>query len=132
MNLTPTKIILTFATDLPTFVGSIAYLISLLASPQTFLSSFWILTLSTVEVNSLLVTLNARDYIHWTRQNESIEMHSGVRFPSGSGSGSSGDRRATLPPPDNRITIRIDKQTTIDLEEGNGYSPGNSDSKPKI
>ncbi|KAJ7485702.1 hypothetical protein FB451DRAFT_1168932 [Mycena latifolia] len=74
--------------------------------------------------NSLLVTLNARDYIRAKGNDEGIQMHSGLRFRSGT---------EGLPSNENHITIRIDKHTEIDADESQGYfSTENSESKPQI
>ncbi|KAJ6499846.1 hypothetical protein DFH09DRAFT_1375926 [Mycena vulgaris] len=127
-------IIFTFAAGVPTSICALASAVSVLASPKTMLYMFWFLMLGSLYTNSLLVTLNARDYIR-SRNNsefEGIRMQSGLRFHSAADIMS--PTRAVLPSSDNPITIRIDKHTEIDLERGgHGYcTTDNSESKPQI
>lgn len=56
-------IVFTFNTGLPTSVGALMACVSINAWPNTFIYMFFFLMLGRFYTNSLLVTLNSRDYI---------------------------------------------------------------------
>ncbi|KAJ7034864.1 hypothetical protein C8F04DRAFT_1100354 [Mycena alexandri] len=62
--------VFTFSTALPTGVCSLSGAISVGTSPSTFLYIFWFLLLGRFYTNSLLVTLNCREYIASDRDGE--------------------------------------------------------------
>ncbi|KAJ6588251.1 hypothetical protein B0H19DRAFT_1247942 [Mycena capillaripes] len=76
-------IIFTFAAGVPTSICALASAISVAASPDTMTYMFWFLMLGSLYTNSLMVILNARDYIRSKGNNEGIQMSSGLRFHSG-------------------------------------------------
>ncbi|KAJ7703525.1 hypothetical protein B0H17DRAFT_1194059 [Mycena rosella] len=107
------KIIFTLSSGIPTSFASIASATSLAVSPDTFVYFFWFTLLGGLYTNSMLVTLNSREYIRSRGSDEPIQMQSRLRFRSGT------DVIARTPsglPNHNPITIRIDKQTESDLQ----------------
>ncbi|KAJ7648884.1 hypothetical protein B0H17DRAFT_1215466 [Mycena rosella] len=107
------KIIFTLSSGIPTSFASIVSATSLAVSPDTFVYLFWFTLLGGLYTNSMLVTLNSREYIRSRGCDEPIQMQSALRFRSGT------EVIARTPPglPNhNPITIRIDKQTESDLQ----------------
>ncbi|KAJ7670460.1 hypothetical protein B0H17DRAFT_1141815 [Mycena rosella] len=113
---------------LPTTVCSVLAAITVAASHDIFIYIFFFLLLYT---NSLLMTLNARDYIRAKSNDDGIQIHSGIRFRPGPDR-ISPTRADSM---NNQITIHIDKRIEIDtdLEESHRCSSTEgSDSKPRI
>ncbi|KAJ7663458.1 hypothetical protein B0H17DRAFT_1184916 [Mycena rosella] len=103
----------------------------LAASPDTMVYIFWFLLLGSLYTNSLMVTLNARDYIRSRGNDQSIQMQSAIRFNSQPEIISTA--RQGLPSSDNHhIAIHIDKHTEVDLEEGDSHYSENSQYKRQI
>ncbi|KAF7308774.1 hypothetical protein MKEN_01076600 [Mycena kentingensis (nom. inval.)] len=98
-------IVFTFNTGLPTSVTALLATICIVAFPNTFLYIFWFLLLGRFYTNSLLVTLNSREYIKSTNESVSREQYS----LENSG-------RPRIPQQQSRdaITIRIDTDTMQD------------------
>ncbi|KAJ7697585.1 hypothetical protein B0H17DRAFT_1177568 [Mycena rosella] len=91
----------------------ITFLTQAAASPDTMVYIFFFLLLSSLYTNSLLVTLNARDYMRSRGNDEAIYMDSGFGF-----------RRTDIISPAGRvlssespIAIRIDKRTERESDE---------------
>ncbi|KAJ7224300.1 hypothetical protein GGX14DRAFT_649470 [Mycena pura] len=103
-------IVFTFNTGLPTSLCALLTAIFVAASPSTFLYIFFYLLLGRLYTNSLLVTLNSRDYIKSTSQPASGEQYSLEHTV----------RNATRMPPRDQITIRIDKDTMHDFPLSSG------------
>ncbi|KAF7308557.1 hypothetical protein HMN09_00704800 [Mycena chlorophos] len=103
--------IFTFNTGLPTSISALLATICIAAFPSTFLYIFFFLLLGRFYTNSLLVTLNSREYIKSASQNSgsrdqySLEA-SGRRFAQQ-------QPQATRDP--DHITIRIDTDTMQDF-----------------
>ncbi|KAJ6581500.1 hypothetical protein B0H19DRAFT_1115533 [Mycena capillaripes] len=96
--------VFTFNTGLPTSVCALVATICVAAFPSTFLYIFFFLMLGRFYTNSILVTLNSREYIKSSSENASREQyslensHSRARIPQ-----AASQRDA--------ITIRIDTDT---------------------
>ncbi|KAJ7611913.1 hypothetical protein DFH06DRAFT_1345309 [Mycena polygramma] len=99
--------VFTFNTGLPTSVCALAATICISAFPDTFLPIFFFLMLGRFYTNSMLVTLNSREYIKSTSKNASRD-----RFYSEAPA-----RTRPRPAASQRdaITIRIDSETTHDF-----------------
>ncbi|KAJ7476994.1 hypothetical protein B0H11DRAFT_2031525 [Mycena galericulata] len=97
--------VFTFNTGLPTSICALLATICIAAFPDTFLYIFFFLLLGRLYTNSLLVTLNSRQYIKSasdksTREQYSLENSGRPRMPQ---EGSSSQRDA--------ITVRIETDT---------------------
>jgi len=111
--------VFTFNTGLPTSVCALVATICVAAFPSTFLYIFFFLLLGRFYTNSILVTLNSREYIKSSSENASREQyslensHSRARIPQ-----AASQRDA--------ITIRIDTDTfhasSQDLKASKGDS----------
>ncbi|KAJ7765478.1 hypothetical protein DFH07DRAFT_366499 [Mycena maculata] len=98
--------IFTFNTGLPTSICALVATICIAAFPNTFLYIFFFLLLGRLYTNSLLVTLNSREYIKSKSDNASREQYS----LENSG-------RQRIPPASSQrdaITIRIETDTMHD------------------
>ncbi|KAJ7623194.1 hypothetical protein FB45DRAFT_98095 [Roridomyces roridus] len=102
--------IFTFNTGLPTSMAALAATICVAAFPNTFLYIFFFLLLGRFYTNSILVTLNSREYIKSTSDPASQEHYSlensGRPRPPQAGTLNGGQRDA--------ITIRIETDTMHD------------------
>ncbi|KAF8216484.1 hypothetical protein K438DRAFT_1953417 [Mycena galopus ATCC 62051] len=97
--------VFTFNTGLPTSFCALVAAICVAAFSETFLYIFFFLLLGRLYTNSILVTLNSREYIKSASDNASGEQYS---LDSG---------RARMPsqiPPRDAITVRIDTSTMHD------------------
>ncbi|KAJ7334132.1 hypothetical protein DFH08DRAFT_299299 [Mycena albidolilacea] len=103
--------VFTFNTGLPTSVCALVATICVAAFSETFLYIFFFLLLGRLYTNSILVTLNSREYIKSSSEGASQEQYSLENSRSG---------RARVPqmPTQNGITIRIDTNTMHDLDNG--------------
>ncbi|KAJ7182484.1 hypothetical protein C8R43DRAFT_967306 [Mycena crocata] len=123
-------IIFSFNTGLPTSFCALACVISINAWPDTLIYIFWYLMLGRLYTNSLLVSLNSREYIRSTGNPDHTTFNlQSIRFQSGTDSTApTGEGTATSNDP---MSFRVDK-STHDPEEGRGYfSTGNISLTPK-
>ncbi|KAJ7658124.1 hypothetical protein B0H17DRAFT_1097220 [Mycena rosella] len=100
--------VFTFNTGLPTSLCALLATICIAAFPETFLYIFFFLLLGRLYTNSLLVTLNSREYIkssseHASREQYSLENSGRPRMPAAP------TRDASA------ITIRIETDTMHDF-----------------
>ncbi|KAF7366828.1 hypothetical protein MSAN_00941100 [Mycena sanguinolenta] len=93
--------VFTFNTGLPTSVCALVATICVAAFSETFLYIFFFLLLGRLYTNSLLVTLNSREYIKSSSDNHNQEQYSL----------DSGRARGPQIPSREAITIRIDTNT---------------------
>jgi len=103
-------IIFTFNTGLPTSLSALVCAICVIAFPNTFFYIFFFLLLGRFYTNSLLVTLNSREFIKSVNQQASGEQYSLEHSA----------RNTTRMLPRDRITIRIDKDTMHDYPLSSG------------
>ncbi|KAJ6610206.1 hypothetical protein B0H10DRAFT_436805 [Mycena sp. CBHHK59/15] len=101
--------VFTFNTGLPTSICALIAMISITVWPNTFLYIFFFLLLGRLYTNSILVTLNSREYIRSaseqaSREHYSLEASGRARQPQGST-----QRDA--------ITIRIETDTMHDFKD---------------
>ncbi|KAJ7091386.1 hypothetical protein B0H15DRAFT_835807 [Mycena belliarum] len=99
--------VFTFNTGLPTSICALIATICIAAFPNTFLYIFFFLLLGRLYTNSLLVTLNSREYIKSSSQAGSREQYSLEN--------SGRPRIPTAPPGRDAITIRIETDTMQDF-----------------
>ncbi|KAJ7116125.1 hypothetical protein C8R43DRAFT_1242339 [Mycena crocata] len=99
--------VFTFNTGLPTSVFALVATVCIAAFPDTFLYIFFFLLLGRLYTNSLLVTLNSREYIKSANEQAIREQYSLEN--SGNPRPQSGSKR-------DAITIRIETNTTHDFK----------------
>ncbi|KAJ7187051.1 hypothetical protein C8R46DRAFT_1184793 [Mycena filopes] len=102
-------IVFTFNTGLPTSVCALVATICIAAFPNTFLYIFFFLLLGRLYTNSLLVTLNSREYIKSASQAARHDHFSLDTSRANTGRGLSRPQR-------DAITVRIETNTVNDLE----------------
>ncbi|KAJ7442325.1 hypothetical protein FB451DRAFT_1567688 [Mycena latifolia] len=98
--------VFTFNTGLPTSICAFVATISIAVFPNTFLYIFFFLLLGRLYTNSILVTLNSREYIKSASENASREQYSLEN---------SGRPRMPTVPARDAITIRIETDTMHDF-----------------
>ncbi|KAJ6591538.1 hypothetical protein DFH09DRAFT_1137290 [Mycena vulgaris] len=98
--------IFTFNTGLPTSICALVATICISAFPDTFLYIFFFLLLGRLYTNSILVTLNSREYIKSSSEHASREQYSLEN---------SGRPRIPTAPTRDAITIRIETDTMHDF-----------------
>ncbi|KAJ7187082.1 hypothetical protein C8R46DRAFT_1058789 [Mycena filopes] len=102
-------IVFTFNTGLPTSICALVATICIAAFPDTFLYIFFFLLLGRFYTNSLLVTLNSREYIKSASQAASHDHFSLDTNRANAGRGQSRPQREA-------INVRIETDTVHDLE----------------
>ncbi|KAJ7116018.1 hypothetical protein C8R44DRAFT_880401 [Mycena epipterygia] len=99
--------VFTFNTGLPTSICALVATICIAAFPNTFLYIFFFLLLGRLYTNSILVTLNSREYIKSASEHASREQYSLEN--------SGRPRQIPTAPPRDAITIRIETDTMHDF-----------------
>ncbi|KAJ7658256.1 hypothetical protein DFH06DRAFT_1327543 [Mycena polygramma] len=100
--------VFTFNTGLPTSVCALAATICISAFPDTFLYIFFFLLLGRFYTNSILVTLNSREYIKSASENASRDRYYSEAPVRNNRARPAASQR-------DAITIRIDSETTHDF-----------------